>query len=293
MLLTELGAMLFMLATSFPVDLEWYSELYRVDGVESSTELRSGTVTNQRGWGERRETGRVWVEARTDLVSAVQEFEFFRDVLFSLLGHERCMLTCGAATLFRVGSHKSLVCTQTGDCFVPLNMSRNLPRCNSRCDLNNPSFPFEYFAPEAKTSATELVPDPISKTRHDTTPTVIEESLLFRKAAEALHLDLKLLSLLVHELGGDWIATRVSELTTIPSSDIRGLHVNGVSLRPLQRGTLVQSWRSLLESAGFPPPALGAPLPQLPPTQGLVASGTEAHRGTLGFGPDRVWVTVK
>ena len=80
---------------------------------------------------------------------------------------------------------------------------------------------------EAFTSAGELVPDLISETGQDTTPTIMEASLLVPKAAKALHFDLELLSQLVHELGGDWSATTVSELTTIPSSDvetsIRGL----------------------------------------------------------------------
>ena len=55
------------------------------------------------------------------------------------------------------------------------------------------SVPFEeYFAPETKTSAGELVPDPSSENRHDTTPTVLEASLLVLEAAEALHLNLEL-----------------------------------------------------------------------------------------------------
>ena len=65
------------------------------------------------------------------------------------------------------------------------------------------SVPFEeYFPPEAFTSAGELVPGPVSVSLHDITPKVMEACLLVRKAAEALHLDLEVLSLLVHELGG-------------------------------------------------------------------------------------------
>ena len=62
----------------------------------------------------------------------------------------------------------------------------------------------EYLVLEAFSLAGESVPDPSSETRHDTTPTVMETSLLVRKVAETLHLNLELLSLLVHELGGDW-----------------------------------------------------------------------------------------
>ena len=78
----------------------------------------------------------------------------------------------------------------------------------------------ENIAPGVITSAGEFVPDPSPDTRHDTLLTVTDAGLLVRTAAEALHFHLELLSLLVRELGGDWSATTISELTTIPSSDV-------------------------------------------------------------------------
>ena len=95
------------------------------------------------------------------------------------------------------------------------------------------------------------MPDPSPATRHNTLSTVTDAGLLVRTSAEALHLNLELLSLLVRELGGDWSATTISELTTIPNSDvesaIRGLQFDGVAIRPLQRGMLI---RVLAISAG-------------------------------------------
>ena len=92
----------------------------------------------------------------------------------------------------------------------------------------------EFFAPGAITSAGEFVLDPSPDTRHDTLPTVTDAGLLVRTAAEALHFNLELLSLPVRELGGDWSATTISELTKIPSSDvesaIRGLQFDGVAI---------------------------------------------------------------
>ena len=77
------------------------------------------------------------------------------------------------------------------------------------------TIPFEeYIAPGIITSAGEFVPDPSPATRHDTLPTVADAGLLVRTAAEALHFNLELLSLLLRELGGDWSATTISELTT-------------------------------------------------------------------------------
>ena len=85
----------------------------------------------------------------------------------------------------------------------------------------------EYIALGVITSAGEFVPNPSPATRQDTLPTVTDAGLLVRTAAEACHFNLELLSLLVRELGGDWSATTISELTNIPSSDvesaIRGL----------------------------------------------------------------------
>ena len=120
------------------------------------------------------------------------------------------------------------------------------------------TIPFEeYIAPGAITSAGEFVPDPSPATRHDTLPTVTDAGLLVRTAAEALHFHLELLSLLVRELGGDWSATTISELTTISSSDvesaIRGLEFDGVAIRPLQRGTLMRVLAISAASRGVSP----------------------------------------
>ena len=124
------------------------------------------------------------------------------------------------------------------------------------------TIPFEdYIAPGVITSAGEFVPDPSPATRHDTLPTVTDAGLLVRTAAEARHFHLELLSLLVRELGGDWSATTISELTTIPSSDaesaIRGLQFEGVAIRPLQRGMLMRLLAISAGSRGVSPASAG------------------------------------
>ena len=105
------------------------------------------------------------------------------------------------------------------------------------------------------------MPDPSPATRHDTLPTVKDAGLLVRTSAEALHFNLELLSLLVGELGGDWSATTISELTTIPSSDvesaIRGLQFDGVAIRLLQRGTLIRLLAISAGSRGVSPASAG------------------------------------
>ena len=119
----------------------------------------------------------------------------------------------------------------------------------------------ENIAPGVITSAVEFVPDPSPATRHDTLPTVTDAGLLVRTAAEALHFNLELLSLLVRELGGDRSATTISELTKIPSSDaesaIRSLQFDGVAIRPLQRGALIWVLAISAGSRGVSPASAG------------------------------------
>ena len=119
----------------------------------------------------------------------------------------------------------------------------------------------EYIALGVITSAGEFVPDPSPDTRHDTLPTVADAGLLVRTAAEALHFHLELLSLLLRELGGDWRATTISALTTIPSLDvesaIRGLQFDGVAKRPLQRGMLISLLAISAASRGVSPASAG------------------------------------
>ena len=119
----------------------------------------------------------------------------------------------------------------------------------------------ENIAPGAITSAGEFVPDPSPDTRHDTLLTVTDAGLLVRTAAEALHFNLELLSLPVRDLGGDWSATTISELTKIPSSDaesaIRSLQFDGVARRPLQRGTLTRVLAISTASRGVSPASAG------------------------------------
>ena len=104
------------------------------------------------------------------------------------------------------------------------------------------------------------------------------------QVTEILLLNHKLLAALVVELGGDWNTTTVNELTVVPSEDvvscIRGLHISGALVRPLQRGTLVRTWRSLMTAAGVAPPALGAPLSlSAPAPTPSLAVGPRSRRG--------------
>ena len=181
----------------------------------------------------------------------------------------------------------------------------------------------EYIVPGVITSAGEFVPDPSPATRHDTLPTVTDAGLLVRTAAEALHFHLELLSLLVRELGGDWSATTISELTTIPSSDvesaIRGLQFDGVAHTTFAarhvdkglgdlwwqpRGFSRQRWvhlchcfhphRRMSQQRAPRWNGRGRPARQggVKTLAGVVASGAEAHvsdnaGGALGFAPNR------
>ena len=69
-----------------------------------------------------------------------------------------------------------------------------------------------------------------------------------RVMSEVLLFNTDLLARLVHELGGDWNWTTVSELTTIPSDGvetcIREVQINGERVRLLQRGTTILPWRA-------------------------------------------------
>ena len=116
-----------------------------------------------------------------------------------------------------------------------------------------------------------------------------------------------LLAALVVELGGGWNTTTVNELTVVPSEDVescsRGLHINGALVRPLQRGTLVRAWRSLMTAAGVASELLylflhlrlhrlslwadvqkqgGARERQRSAHKGMVASGAEGSRPWIG-----------
>ena len=164
------------------------------------------------------------------------------------------------------------------------------------------------------------MPDPSPATRHDTLPTVTDAGLLVRTSAEARHFNLDLVSLLLRELGGDWSATTISKLTTIPRSDaesaIRGLQFDGVAhttfaARHLDKGLGDLCWQPW----GFSRQRWVHLFPLRPPTPthvtttcteverparqggvktlaGVVASGAEAHvsdkaGGALGFAPNR------
>ena len=145
--------------------------------------------------------------------------------------------------------------------------------------LSSTAFPADdYVAQEFVTSTGELVPQPGVDPRFDAAR---------HHGYETMPTSMGLL--LNHRAGGEWNTTTVNELTVVPSEDvescIRGLHINGALVRPLQRGTLVRAWRSLMTAAGVDPPALGAPLPlsapaPSPPTPSLpVGPRSEAGRG--------------
>ena len=120
---------------------------------------------------------------------------FTRDVLCFFLTSG-----CFVTDVRRVSRRRDVFPAQMPDPDPATSTTTPLPVQQSIHTLS--TIPFEeYIAPGVITSAGEFVPDPSPATRHDTWPTVTDAGFSVRTAAEPLHLNLELLSLLVRKLG--------------------------------------------------------------------------------------------